>query len=192
MPALSSPASPSVADRLRTANLGAANLALISLYFAPVFGRDAVRALLSPYGGLEDRVQAAATNYIGQMFTVGLNGLTMASCVLAGIKLVIAASFLAYAIEYARSLAVGREVDRSTLDLVLLLATGAVAVWAIPSLALSDPALIRVCATQLVLVAGAIAVIMITRQVRQPAGAAAASREAAPANSVVWSPSLRA
>jgi len=40
--------------------------------------------------------------------------------VLAGIKLVIAAGFVAYVIEFARSLAVGREVDRQTLEVVLI------------------------------------------------------------------------
>src|SRR4051812_44484472 len=91
---------------IRAANLGAANLALVALYFAPVFGCDAVRALLSPYRGLEDRVQAAATVYIGRLFNFGLNGLTTASGALASVKLVIAAGFLAYLIEFARALAV--------------------------------------------------------------------------------------
>jgi hypothetical protein len=145
---------------------------LVSLYFAPAFGSDAIRALLSPYRGLEDRVQAAAAAYVGRLFDAGLNGLTNASSVLAGIKLVIAAGFLAYLIEFARALAVGREVDRSTCDVVLLLlAVGAIAVWALPPLALTDGALIRLCASQLVLVAGAVVVIMIERQIEQSAQA---------------------
>ena len=32
--------------------LGSVNLALLSIYFVPVWGRDAVRALVSPYNGL--------------------------------------------------------------------------------------------------------------------------------------------
>jgi hypothetical protein len=154
---------------MRTQRLGTANLALVSLYFAPAFGSEAIRALLSPYRGLEDRVQAAAAAYVGRLFDAGLNGLTNASSVLAGIKLVIAAGFLAYLIEFARALAVGREVDRSTRDVVLLLAVGAIAVWALPPLALTDGALIRLCASQLVLVAGAVVVIMIERQIEQSA-----------------------
>jgi hypothetical protein len=164
---------------MRTPRLGAANLALVSLYFAPVFGSDAVRALLSPYRGLEDRVQAAAAAYVGRLFDLGLDGLTRASSVLAGIKLVIAAGFFAYLIEFARALAVGREVDRSTLDMVLLLATGAIAVWALPPLALTDPALIRLCASQLVLLAGAVVVIMIERQIEQTAQASVAHASSA-------------
>jgi hypothetical protein len=156
-------------DRNTTPSLGAANLALLSLYFAPIFGTDALRALLSPYRGLEDRLQAAAATYVGGLFDVTLDGLTRASAVLAGVKLVVAAGFLAYLIEFARAAIMGRTVDRSTLDVVLLMAVGAVAVWVLPSLAVADGALIRVCASQLVLVAGAVVVITIERQIEQSA-----------------------
>ena len=54
---------------------GSVNLALLSIYFFPVWGRDAVRALISPYNGLEDRVHAAAAIYFRQLFDLGLNGL---------------------------------------------------------------------------------------------------------------------
>jgi hypothetical protein len=50
-----------------------------------------------------------------------------------------------------------------------MLAAGAIAVWALPPLALTDPALIRLGASQLVLVAGAVVVIMIERQIEQSA-----------------------
>jgi hypothetical protein len=160
-----------VSSRLASLQLGSANLALVSLYFAPVWGVDAVRALLSPYGGFEDRAQAAAAVYVGRLFDFGLEGLMRTSSVLAGIKLVIAVGFVAYLIEFARSLAVGRAVDRNTLDAVLLLAVGAIAVWALPPLALKDAALIRLCASQLVLVAGAVVVILIERQIEQSAQA---------------------
>jgi hypothetical protein len=163
---------------MRTAlRLGSANLALVSLYSAPVFGCDAVRALMSPYRGLENAAQAAATLHFGKLFSFMLDGLMATSSVLAGLKLVIAAGFLAYLIEFARALAVGREVDRGTLDVVLMLAAGAIAVWAVPPLALTDPALIRLGASQLVLVAGAVVVIMIERQIEQ----SAQSRGLAPA-----------
>ena len=41
-------------------SLGCVNAALVSLYFVPVWGGDALRALTSPYNGFEDRVQATA------------------------------------------------------------------------------------------------------------------------------------
>jgi hypothetical protein len=160
---------------------------LVSLYFAPVFGTDALRALLSPYRGLEDRVQAAAATYVGGLFEVTLDGRTSASAVLAGIKFVIAAGFFAYLIEFARALVVGREVDRSTLDVVLLMAVGAIAVWVLPPLALADGALIGLCASQLVLVAGAVVVITIERQIEQSAQATVLSANFVPGHQVTAS-----
>ena len=40
-------------------SLGALNLALVSFYFAPVWAREAIRMLLSPYSGFEDRGHSA-------------------------------------------------------------------------------------------------------------------------------------
>jgi hypothetical protein len=149
--------------------LGPANFALLSLYFVPVWGADAMRALISPFSGLEDSAHAATALYIGRLFDLRLDGLMRTANVLAGIKLVIAAGFVAYAIEFARSLAVKRQVNRETLDVVLLLAAGAVALWAMPAFAFGGAGLIRVQATQLLLIAGAAIVIVIERQIEQAA-----------------------
>src|SRR3954452_8891271 len=112
--------------------LGSINLALISVYFIPTWGRDALRVLVSPWNGFEDRAHAAAAIYVRQLFDLGLDGMMRVSSVLAALKLVIAAGFLAYLIEFARGLAVGREPNRETGDLVLALAVGAVLIWALP------------------------------------------------------------
>ena len=161
----------------RQSRLGSANFALLSLYFAPVWAVDAMRALLSPFSGFEDRAHAAVAIYVGRLVDLRLDGLMHTAHVLAGLKLVIAAGFVAYVIEYARSLVVGREVDRETLDVVLMLAAGAVVAWAMPAFALGDAGLIRLYATQLLLVAGAATVIVIERQIEQCALATAAARE---------------
>ncbi len=142
-------------------SLGATNLALVSVYFAPVWGRDALRALVSPYNGLEDRGHAAVASYFRDLFDLGLDALMRVSNVLAGIKFVVAAGFVAYLIEFARAMAVGRELNRETADGVLVMAVVAVLIWALPGLALGNPELIRLCATQLMLVAGAVVVIMV-------------------------------
>ena len=157
--------------------LGPANLALLALYFAPVWGAEALRALTSPYGGFEERAHATAATAIGRLLDLRLDGLMHAANLLAGIKLVIAAGFLAYAIEFARAFVVGREVNRETLEFVLMLAAGAMAVWAMPALAVADAGLIRLHATELVLVAGAVVVIVIERQIEQAAAATTAARE---------------
>ena len=145
--------------------LGSVNLALVSLYFFPVWGRDAVRALVSPYHGLDDRAHAAAAIYFRQLFDLGFNGLALTAHTLAGIKLVIAAAFVAYIIEFARSWATGRDADRETVDVVLILAVVGILTCAVPALALGDPAMIRLYATQMLLVAGAITIIVVERQV---------------------------
>jgi hypothetical protein len=144
--------------------LGSVNLALVSLYFIPVWGRDAVRALVSPYHGLEQRVHAAATSYIGELFNLGFSGLAVASSVLAGVKLVIAAAFVAYIIEFVRAWVMGRSPDPETVDVVLILAAVGVAVCALPT-ALGAPILMHLSAAQTSLVAGAIMVISVERRV---------------------------
>jgi hypothetical protein len=147
--------------------LGSVNLALLSIYFVPVWGRDAVRALISPYHGLEDRVHAAAATYFRQLFDLGLNGLALTSHVLAGIKLVIAAGFVAYAIEFARSLVIKRDVDKETQEVVLIFAVVGILIWALPALALGEGDMIRLYATQMLLVAGAVILIVVERQIEK-------------------------
>jgi hypothetical protein len=156
--------------------LGAANLALVSFYFVPVWGTDALRALLSPYNGLDDRVHAAAVLYFRQIFDLGLDGLLRMSQALAGMKLVMAAGFVAFLIEFARSLAIGREMDRGTLDAVLVLAVGTILIWAWPALALDDVGQIRLYATQALLISSAVIVIMTERHIEQSVPAAVARR----------------
>jgi hypothetical protein len=148
--------------------LGPANLALVSLYFVPVWGVDALRALKSPFSGFEDRVHSAAANYLQQVFGLGLDGLVWTSNVLAGVKLVAVAGLVAYVIEFARSVVIGREVDRATLNAVLTLAVTSIVFWAVPALALKDAGLVQLYATQILLVAGAVVVILIERQIEQP------------------------
>jgi uncharacterized membrane protein len=135
----------------------------LSLYFIPVWGRDAVRALISPYNGLEDRAHAAAASFFGQLFDLGFSGLVLTSHILAGVKLVIAAAFVAYVIEFARAWAMGRDADRETIDVLLILAVADIVICALPALALGDAALIRLYATQLLLLAGAITIIVVER-----------------------------
>jgi len=148
--------------------LGSVNLALLSIYFVPTWGRDAVRALISPYYGLEDRVHTAAAVYFRQLFDFGINGLVLTSHVLAGLKLVIAAGFVAYAIEFARAWATGRDAERETVDVVLTLAVVGIVIWALPALALGDGELLRLYATQMLLVSGAIIVITVERHLETP------------------------
>jgi hypothetical protein len=162
--------------------LGAVNAALISLYFAPVWGIDAMRALTSPYYGFRDRAHAAVVGYYRALFDLDLDGLARVSNALSGIKLVIAAGFVAYLIDFARAFVVDREPNRETLDAVLALAGTAIILWAWPALASGDGTLIRLVATQLLLLTGAMIVIVVERRAepaveRSPVATIARERE---------------
>lgn len=156
----------------RALTLGSVNLTLVSLYFIPVWGRDAVRVLISPYHGLEQRVHGPAALLLRDLFELNFSALAVISHVLAGIKLVIAAAFTAYLIEFARSWLMGRETDRETTDVVLILAAVGVALCTLPA-ALGDPTLLRLCAAQTSLVAGAMMVIAVERRLSPRAQVAA-------------------
>jgi hypothetical protein len=154
---------------MRRIRLGDANLALVSLYFAPVWGRDAVRMLLSPYTAFENRGHAAVAIYLRELFDLGLAGLLRVSGALAGLKLVIAAGFAAYLIEFARAVAVGRELDRATGDGALALAAIGMLTGVMPGLLLGDPVLLSVSATQLLLIAGAVVILTIEGHIERAA-----------------------
>jgi hypothetical protein len=145
---------------MRSVRLGSVNAAIIAIYFAWAWGADGLRALTSPFHGFEDPVHAAAAAYMRALFDLDLTGLMHASDALAG-KFVIAIGFLAYLIDFARALAVGRDINRETLDTVLLAASIAIIFWAWPALKSGDAALIRVNATQFLLLCGAMIVLLI-------------------------------
>jgi hypothetical protein len=144
--------------------LGSVNLALVSLYFIPVWGQEAIRALMSPMHGLEQRVHASATIYVGDLFSFGFSGLALTSSVLAGIKLVIAAAFAVYVVEFVRSWVTGRAPDVETTDVALILGAVGIVICVLPA-ALDNPALVRLSATQTLLFSGAIMIVAVERRI---------------------------
>ncbi len=165
--------------------LGSVNLVLVAFYFVPVWGKGALLALISPYGGLlRDPVHAAAAFGFNAMFDLGFRGLVLASQILAGIKLVIATAFAAYVIEFARAWVMGRAADRDTIDVVLVLAVVGLVLGAVPAMVVGDAAIVRLCATQIALIAGAVLVILVERHIAAASaasGVAVAARESEPA-----------
>jgi hypothetical protein len=147
--------------------LGAANAALVSIYFVPVWGGEALHALTSPFNGFEDRAHAVAAAYFRAMFDFNLDGLVRTANTLAAIKFVIAVGFVAYLIDFARALVIGREPNRETLDIVLAVASAALMLWAWPALMRGEGALIRLDATQFLLLTGAMIVLLVERQVAE-------------------------
>jgi hypothetical protein len=158
--------------------LGSANAALVSLYFAPAWAIEAVRALTSPFNGFEDRSLTVTATYFRELFNLGLDGLIRLASGLAGLKLVMAAGFVAYAIEYGRALLTSREPNRETLDIVLVLGCAMTALWAWPALLAGDAGLIRLHATEFLLLAGAAVVITVERQMAPAPAVEAATRTA--------------
>jgi membrane protease YdiL (CAAX protease family) len=158
--------------------LGEVNLALVSLYFLPAWGHAALRALTSPYGGFEDQAHAAVAAFVRDALDLGLTGLLRTASLLAAIKLVMAAAFLAYLIEFARGLAVGREPNAETVDVVLLAGLATITAWLGGAIALGDPGLVRQEAGEFLLLIGAAIVITIERHFDSVADA---RRTAAPA-----------
>jgi hypothetical protein len=167
--------------------LGSVNAALVSVYFVRVWGTDAVRALISPFHGFEDPAHATAATYFRNLFDFTLDGLIRTAQVLAGIKLVIAAAFVAYLIDFSRALVMRREPNRETLDWVLLFASLAIMLWAWPALGSGQPGLIRLHATQFLLLTGAMVVVVVERQIEEGAKSAsvtATERDPSPAVTV--------
>ena len=160
--------------------LGLVNFALVSAYFVPAWGHDALRVLTSPYNGFEDRAHAVAAIYFRDVFDLGLTGLIRTSEMLAGLKMVIAAAFVAYLIEFARALVTRREPNRETIDVVLLPALAASLIWIVPTVKLGDPGLIRLQATQFLLLVGAAVVIVIERHILHAASSRATAMAASP------------
>ena len=165
-------------SRHRSLTLGSVNLALVSCYFFPVWGREALRVLKSPVAGFDNPLHATDVLYFSRLFDIGFSNLAITSHVIAGIKLMMVAAFVAYLIEFARSLATGRATDRETTDVVLILAVVGVLMSALPALALGDAALIRLTATQKLMDAGAITVLELERPTRiQPTTARATAAD---------------
>ena len=150
--------------------LGSVNAALVALYFAPVWGGDGLRALTSPFHGFEDPVHAVAAAYFRSLFDFGLVGLVHVSNALAGLKFVIAIGFLAYLIDFARALVVGRDTNRETLDAVLVLAAITLGLWTWPALNSGDAALIRLQVTQFLLLSSAMIVLVVERHMEETGG----------------------
>ena len=147
--------------------LGSVNAALVALYFAPVWGGDGLHALTSPFHGFEDPAHAVAAVYFRALFNFGLVGLVHVSNALAGLKFVIAIGFLAYLIDFARALVVGRDTNRETLDAALVLAAITLGLWTWPALNSGDAGLIRLHATQFLLLSSAMIVLLVERHMEE-------------------------
>src|SRR5687768_3977678 len=106
----------------RLPSIGHVNAVLVALYFIPLWGREAVRSLTSTVYGLDERANMAAAAFYRQVLDLDHDGLARVASLLGGLKLVMAAMFVAFIIDVSRGIAVGRTGDRVTLDVALFLA----------------------------------------------------------------------
>ena len=115
-----------------------------SLESLQMLHRNALRLLKLVNGVLDfvrievGRMQATYQPTDLSMLTAQLASVFRSAVERAGLKLIVAAGFVAYLIEYGRALATRREPNRETLDTVLLLAVGVMVIWALPAFALDD------------------------------------------------------
>ena len=152
--------------------LGAANLLLVSVYLVPVWTKDALRVLTSPFGGLHDRGHAAAVGFIREFLGLGIDGMLVVSQALASLKLLLAVAMAAFYLDVICAVAQRREPDRATIDTVLALAFVSVLALLLSALSLKDSELVRTLVTQIMLLCGPIIVTMMERDVERRASSA--------------------
>ena len=141
------------------------NAVLVALYFVPLWGREAVRSLTSTVYGLDERANMAAAVFYRQVLDLDHDGLARVASLLGGLKLVMAAMFVAFIIDVSRGVAVGRTSDRVTLDVALFLALIGILAWMVPAYAFGFGDLVRLNATQFLLVIGAVIVTLVERAI---------------------------
>ncbi len=156
----------------RLPSIGHVNAVLVALYFIPLWGREAVRSLTSTVYGLDERANMAAAVFYRQVLNLDHDGLARVANLLGGLKLVMAAMFVAFIIDVSRGIAVGPTGDRITLDVALFLAVVGILAWMVPAYAFGFGDLVRLNATQFLLVIGAVIVTMVERAI-EPAPIAA-------------------
>jgi len=145
--------------------LGAVNLLLVSVYLVPLWSRDALRVLCSPFGGLHDPPHAFVVDFFRGYLGLGIDGMLVLSNVLAGFKLLAVAAMVAFLVEFVRAIAERREPDRETSDAALALTFVSIITFAPPLLAIDDRDLVRSSAAQLMLVCGAVVVTLVEREI---------------------------
>ena len=149
---------------------GRVNAALISVYFVLIWGDDAVRALTSPFHGFEDPAHATAASYFRNLFDFNLDGLIRTAQVLAGIKLVVAVRVRRLSDRFfARTLDAARAEPRNPRLGAAVRQRGDRRCGPGRRSAAEIPGLIRLHATQFLLLTGAMIVVVVERQIEEMA-----------------------
>ena len=145
-------------------SLGAVNLLLVCVYLVPLWSRESLRVLNSPFGALHEHPHAAVVDFFRHSLGLGLDGMLVMAKMLAGFKLLIVAAMVAFLIDFVRAIAERREPDRATINTVLTLAFLLVLTLAVPVVNVDDVELVQSCAAQIMLVSGAVVVTTVERE----------------------------
>lgn len=143
--------------------IGQVNTVLIGIYFVPVWGLAGFKTLTSYVHGLDDRAQFLIATFYHRLLDLEPASLVRVAAAFGGLKLIAASAFLACMIGFVRTLVTTRNPDDETTDLCLILALATVLLSAIPALASGDGELIRLCATQFLLIVGAGIIVGVER-----------------------------
>ena len=140
----------------------------VCLYFAFVFGREAIAILTSPIGGLENPVFARAVYDIGHVAGLEPMGLLRLAAFLATVKLATAVLFALHLLDRFNPLRTG-EINHELLDTAALLCVCVTTVLASPALLEAAPQLLAPHRPALWLAGLAATLSMIERGVQQEA-----------------------
>lgn len=113
----------------------------VCLYFAVMFGREAITIFTSPIWGLENAAFARTVHYFGRLADLGPDGLIRIAAFLGALKLSVAVVFVLHLAERFHPFR-GNKIDHELLDAGALLVVCSTFIMAMPVLVEASPQLL--------------------------------------------------
>jgi hypothetical protein len=152
---------------MRASGIIGALILAIAVYFALLWGFDALRMLTSPTYGLEDVWRSQVVFGIGRYTGLDPNGLLRLAAALGALKLTVAGVCVVHILDRARSLVSGTP-SNEILETGLLLAVAISLVSVVPAIWSQNGDLIRELLIQFLLAAFAAVLCIMERASRKP------------------------
>ncbi|MDI3468207.1 MAG: hypothetical protein OJF62_000270 [Pseudolabrys sp.] len=140
----------------------------IAIYFALLWGFDALRILTSPTFGLEDVWRSQVVFEIGRYLGLAPGGLLKLAALLGALKLTVAGVCVAHIVDRIRAILTGSDPMNEILETGLLIAVGISIVALVPAILSKNVDLTRDLTIQLLLAAIAAAATVIERRKADP------------------------
>lgn len=153
---------------MRHPALVTASIISIALYFALIWGFDALRILTSPNYGLEDTWRSQVVYWIARWLGLGPYALLQLAAVMGAVKLAVAGVFAVHIGDRLRNFRSGNS-DVEVLELGLLLVVAVSIATVAPAIWQHDPVLIRTATLNLVLASIAAALSALERAEKETA-----------------------